>query len=726
MWSDISVNDQRSIGSNDMDRNPFRRLIRLRLLLLVSASCHLFSAGNAIAQSRTNSGSAKETASQRYLPLPQLDSANPRQQLEWLKQLKGVLSANPEASDLSALKGLSSDDLKVLQEAIKQGGAEAALRSVEKSGSLPGGGLTPEQVSKAIADPAMREKLKRALEQFANDAKLPGTSTSNGPNGVPFPKNQPSPNRADVAALQTQPGSDSTTNEASAPNQRTNQSHLEVLAKPSKRESNGADGKKSVEDFEPLPNEPSLQQQTLPQRETDAASNPRNPRKSTAKGINSGTRNLIPSENALHPSSSNLVPNETAVPSISNSQRPTDPKEKLSGTPGADSGSSTSGIARRTTPVILPKRDGRTDANRTPGSTKANSPTARGNTFTDARREDSKDSRKATDVEDFIRHQQSSSPSSANAAGSTSASSVIPSNSPSDQKPSSVDVRTDLEQRGFAATLRQLVAEARRSAENEIAAQRQSGAAKDGQSSLDATLDGLYEAVKRLPKDAANDTSVAAPRPDSNQPQMTPIAGTPAAPSPGPSSSSEPTSPISSVVSRVSEAADKALSGITRPEPTPMIPRAVNGTMSTTPDRAKVRSSEGASVLWLGMLLALLSIGWYAATRLANSMFVSSQAEMLAAAPIHPAEISTRRDIVRAFHQFALRPMMPVADWWTHQQVAQEVATSTPSLEPAIQQLAEIYEQARYLPEETEFTADQIGTARRALEQCQTSSAIGS
>jgi hypothetical protein len=65
--------------------------------------------------------------------------------------------------------------------------------------------------------------------------------------------------------------------------------------------------------------------------------------------------------------------------------------------------------------------------------------------------------------------------------------------------------------------------------------------------------------------------------------------------------------------------------------------------------------------------------------------------------------------------------MMPVADWWTHRQVAQQVATSTPSLEPAIQQLAEIYEQARYLPEETVLTAAQIGTARRALEQCQTS-----
>lgn len=709
-----------------MDRNPFPRRILFVLLLLISASGHLFSAGNAIAQSRAHSGSVNETPSQRYLPLPQIDSANPRQQLEWLKQLRGVLSENSEASERSALRGLSSDELKVLQEAIRQGDAEAVLRSVEKSGLLPSG-LTPEQVSKAVADPALREKVKHALEQFASDSKLSGGSTANRPNGVPFPTNKASPNRADAAASQRQPGSDSTFNDASAPNPRATQSSLEGLSKPSNRQSNGVDGKKSTEDAEPSLSEASLQQPTSPQRDTDVASKSLNPRESTGKGINSGNRNSIPSENARSSSSGvSPVPNETAGPSISNLPRPTESNERLTGKPGADSGPSTSGNAKRTAPVMLPNRDRRADANRTSGSTKATSPSAQGGTFTDAGDGDSTSSRKAMDVADSIRHQQSFIPSSSKTAGSTSASSKIPHTSASDHKPSSVDVRTELEQHGFAATLRQLVAEARRGAENEIAAQRQSGAAKDVQSSWGAMLDGLHEAVTPLPKDAGHDIPAATPLPDSNQSQMTPSARTTVAPSPAPSASSESTSPSDSVLSRVSEAAENALSGMTRPEPAQRIPRAVNGATPTTPDGPNGRTTEGGSVMWLVMLLALLAVGWYAASRVANSMFGVSQAEMLAANQIHPAEISTRRDIVRAFHQFALRPMMPVADWWTHRQVAQQVATSTPRLEPVIQQLAEIYEQARYLPEETVFTPDQIGTARRALEQCHTSLAGGS
>lgn len=721
----MSFDGALNIGCNDMDRNPFPRRMRLVLLLLFSASGHLFSAGNANAQSRVASGSVKETPSQRYLPLPQIDSVNPQKQLEWFKQLKGVLSANSEVSERSALRGLSSDDLKALSEAIKQGGVEAASGSVEKTGALPRG-FAPEQISKAVADPAMREKVKRALEQFAEDVQLPGGSTSNGPNNIPFPTNRPSPNRGDAAASQHKPDSDSTPNGASAPNQQSAQSILEKLAKLSSRQPFGTDGKNLPENPKPSPNEPSLQQQTLPQPDMNVPSNPLNPKQATEMELDSGKPNSIPTKNAIPSSSdSNLVPNETAVPLISNSPRPTDSNEKRAGRAGADAESSTNATAKRTAPVILPKRDHRADANRTSGSTNAHSPSAQRGPFTDAKRDDSTDLQRARDVSDFIRRQQSSSPSPPNTAGSTLASGKVPLNSPPEQKPSSVDVRTELEQRGFAMTLRQLIDEARRGAENEIAAQRQSGAERDVPSPMGATLDGLHEAVARLSNDTGKDAATAT-HPDTNQPQMTQTAGTTTLPSPAPTTSSQPTSPTNSVLSRVSEAADKALSGITRPEPAEVIPHAVNGTISITPERPHVRSTDGFSMMWLVMLLAVLSVSWYAATRLANSMFVSSQAEMLAASQIHPAQISTRRDIVRAFHQFALRPMMPVADWWTHRQVAQQVATSTPSLEPVIQQLAEIYEQARYLPEETVFTADQIGTARRAFEQCQTNLASDS
>ena len=85
---------------------------------------------------------------------------------------------------------------------------------------------------------------------------------------------------------------------------------------------------------------------------------------------------------------------------------------------------------------------------------------------------------------------------------------------------------------------------------------------------------------------------------------------------------------------------------------------------------------------------------------------------------IHPADIRSRSDVVRAFHQYALRPATPAPTWWTHREVERQVAQTTPTLRPAIRTLTDLYEQARYLPDDADLTPDQIGTARRALEQC--------
>ena len=122
------------------------------------------------------------------------------------------------------------------------------------------------------------------------------------------------------------------------------------------------------------------------------------------------------------------------------------------------------------------------------------------------------------------------------------------------------------------------------------------------------------------------------------------------------------------------------------------------------------------------MLLAVLGLVWYFVPYLMAAINDSHRAVSLVGGEIHPADIRSRSDVVRAFHQYALRPATPALTWWTHREVERQVAQTTPSLKPAIQTLANLYEQARYFPDDADFTPDQIGTARRALEQCQATS----
>lgn len=85
---------------------------------------------------------------------------------------------------------------------------------------------------------------------------------------------------------------------------------------------------------------------------------------------------------------------------------------------------------------------------------------------------------------------------------------------------------------------------------------------------------------------------------------------------------------------------------------------------------------------------------------------------------ITPAGLKTREDIVRAFHQFALQPNRGTQDWWTHQQVKEQIRESDPHKQEPIEILADVYERARYLPEDINLEEHQLAAARAALRRC--------
>ena len=83
-----------------------------------------------------------------------------------------------------------------------------------------------------------------------------------------------------------------------------------------------------------------------------------------------------------------------------------------------------------------------------------------------------------------------------------------------------------------------------------------------------------------------------------------------------------------------------------------------------------------------------------------------------------PSDIRSREDVITAFHELALNPRILIESWWTHRAAATKLAAESPQQGNAVRTLAEIYEQARYLPDDVELPAEKIQSARTALAEC--------
>ncbi|MFN4259306.1 MAG: DUF4129 domain-containing protein [Gemmataceae bacterium] len=81
--------------------------------------------------------------------------------------------------------------------------------------------------------------------------------------------------------------------------------------------------------------------------------------------------------------------------------------------------------------------------------------------------------------------------------------------------------------------------------------------------------------------------------------------------------------------------------------------------------------------------------------------------------PVAPAELASRTDVVRAFEYLSLARCGLIVRTWNHRQIAAQLAGTAASQRQAAQELAELYEQARYAPDEDELSDEQLRQARR-------------
>lgn len=86
----------------------------------------------------------------------------------------------------------------------------------------------------------------------------------------------------------------------------------------------------------------------------------------------------------------------------------------------------------------------------------------------------------------------------------------------------------------------------------------------------------------------------------------------------------------------------------------------------------------------------------------------------LGAWPIHPSNVRTRADVVHAFEHLALLRMGLPASNSNHLDIADELG-KTVRQRPIAAELAQVYERARYAPDNESLSPEQIAAARRDL-----------
>jgi hypothetical protein len=261
------------------------------------------------------------------------------------------------------------------------------------------------------------------------------------------------------------------------------------------------------------------------------------------------------------------------------------------------------------------------------------------------------------------------------------------------------DTKSSLQRRGITETLRKIAKDAQQqvraagSSQKNTASESRTGAQSGESSGLERSLiralDGLRKDIVEIAKDA----------------KFKP-AGTDTAPQ---ATNRPSTGRSDSGLRSISRSAGNFLNDLTS------TPAAASGSSPSTP----VSLNETVSENIFGLLTLLFLVGVVALYAWKSGLLATPFSDPIRVVPVRAADIQTKEDVVNAFHKMALQPSRQTQRWWTHRKVADQIFQDRPEHIHAVEVLAELYEQARYLPAESAFSQEQIQSAQRALTQCE-------
>ena len=278
----------------------------------------------------------------------------------------------------------------------------------------------------------------------------------------------------------------------------------------------------------------------------------------------------------------------------------------------------------------------------------------------------------------------------------------------------SLDVKQELQSEGFGPTLKRIVEQSKREVQanqqkqnNGLTGQsaRKAGEAVKGMFPNDEEVSkSIAKAIDGIRKDAI-DIAKDAKFKDPSKPWSPEMRNG--------SSSSNANSGISSW----NKSASDFFKGMTK-APSANAP---SSSPALNPQLPSLPSNLSMDLRWLEILLGVavlsaVAIWWF--RRKPQSSRRTAATEELKLLIEQSDSIRTRQDVIRAFHRLAMKLSQSVEPWWTHRRVELSTRDDLPAVRTAMSVLADVYEEARYLPEHLELSSTQLIAMRDALRQC--------
>lgn len=295
-------------------------------------------------------------------------------------------------------------------------------------------------------------------------------------------------------------------------------------------------------------------------------------------------------------------------------------------------------------------------------------------------------------------------------------------------QPHDLDVRKELENRGLRGTLEKIVQKAKEESRAKQQQQQEAvagqsgmsplpqGGTNDSASSLDGTkasnkpglqnslgdlLSGLDDRMQDIVKDAKfNETPSDKPRArDSSWPSQRPDSD--------------------SRLGKIRDAASGFFSDLSKAPQAPAVsPSSNSGASGGGALASDAPFAIGSFFSVACVLIGVAGLMAYLMRKPLMKLVSDATGATRVHSALQPNDIRSRADVIAAFHDLALSPRQAVESWWTHRAAAQKLAAESPQSKQAVNTLVEIYEQARYLPDDVELAADKIQSARTALAEC--------
>jgi hypothetical protein len=151
----------------------------------------------------------------------------------------------------------------------------------------------------------------------------------------------------------------------------------------------------------------------------------------------------------------------------------------------------------------------------------------------------------------------------------------------------------------------------------------------------------------------------------------------------------------------------------------PEVGNSVNGALARLPNDPLTSPGSGVradAVAWVVSALMLAAIGWQLLGRRVAAIR-RADAEQLGPWPVEPGAVTSRDDLVRAFEYLAVLRLGAGARSSNHLAVASRLGEDEPESagRAAADELARLYERARYAPEPGPLQESELDAARRDL-----------